>query len=264
MSRIRLCIFSLKNETPGQGWWQPEWSHTWFSACHSPIPPSFGASWKPVFPHTAWCTEPAVPEPQPAHSINHLSAIYEKRIKHQGVLNSCSQIRSSGFQQTFVLSGVRLFVTPWTVAHQAPLSTGIFRQEYWSGLPFPSPGEADSPELKMDSLPTESPGEPMSYYIHIWTSLSRVWLFVTPGQNTGVGSHSLLQGIFPTQGLNPGLLHCRWILYQLPAAKPKNTGVRSLSLLQQIFPTQELNQGLLHCRQILYQLSYQGSPGLTI
>ena len=37
----------------------------------------------------------------------------------------------------------------------------------------------------------------------------------SPGQNTGVGSHTLLQGIFPTQGLNPGLPHCRWILYQL-------------------------------------------------
>ena len=37
----------------------------------------------------------------------------------------------------------------------------------------------------------------------------------SPGQNTGVGSLSLLQGIFPTQGLNPGHLHCRWILYQL-------------------------------------------------
>ena len=37
----------------------------------------------------------------------------------------------------------------------------------------------------------------------------------SPGQNTGVGSLSLLQGIFPTQGLNPGLLHCRWFLYQL-------------------------------------------------
>ena len=40
----------------------------------------------------------------------------------------------------------------------------------------------------------------------------------------------------------------------------QNTGVGSLSLLQGIFPTQESNQGLLHCRQILYQLSYQGSP----
>ena len=44
--------------------------------------------------------------------------------------------------------------------------------------------------------------------------------------------------------------------------KPKNTGVGSLSLFQQIFPTQESNQGLLHCRQILYQLSYEGRPTL--
>ena len=44
-----------------------------------------------------------------------------------------------------------------------------------------------------------------------------------------------------------------------PPGKPKNTGVGSLSLLQGIFPTQESNQGLLHGRQILYQLSYQGS-----
>ena len=43
-----------------------------------------------------------------------------------------------------------------------------------------------------------------------------------------------------------------------PQGKPKNTGVSSLSLLQGIFPTQDSNQGLLHCRQILYQLSYQG------
>ena len=55
-----------------------------------------------------------------------------------------------------------------------------------------------------------------------WKSLSHVLLFViswtiqySPGQNTGVGSLSLLQGIFPTQGLKPGLPHCRWILYQL-------------------------------------------------
>ena len=57
-----------------------------------------------------------------------------------------------------------------------------------------------------------------------WNSLSHVWLLVThglyspwnsPGQNPGVGSLSLLQGIFPTQGSNPGLPHCRWVLYQL-------------------------------------------------
>ena len=48
-----------------------------------------------------------------------------------------------------------------------------------------------------------------------------------------------------------------------PQGKPKNTGIGSLSLLQQIFLTQELNQGLLHCRWILYQLSYQGIPHPT-
>ena len=47
-----------------------------------------------------------------------------------------------------------------------------------------------------------------------------------------------------------------------PWGKPKNTGVDSLSLLQGIFPTQELNQGLLHCRRILCQLSYQGNKNL--
>ena len=45
-----------------------------------------------------------------------------------------------------------------------------------------------------------------------------------------------------------------------PPGKPKNTGVGNLSLLQGIFLTQELNQGLLHCRRILYQLSYQENP----
>ena len=49
-----------------------------------------------------------------------------------------------------------------------------------------------------------------------------------------------------------------------PQGKPNNTRVGSLSLLQWIFPTQGLNQGLLHCRQILYQLSYQGSPGIRV
>ena len=48
-----------------------------------------------------------------------------------------------------------------------------------------------------------------------------------------------------------------------PQGKPKNTGVGSLSLLQRIFPTLELNRGLLHWRQILYQLSYEGSFALV-
>ena len=74
-------------------------------------------------------------------------------------------------------------------------------------------------------------------------------------------SLSLLQGIFPTQGLNTGLLHCRRIF--LPSespGKPKYTGAGSLNLLQGIFLTQESNQGHLHYRRILYRLSYQRSP----
>ena len=89
----------------------------------------------------------------------------------------------------------------------------------------------------------------------------------SPGQNTGLGCHALPQGIFPTQGSNPDLLHCRQILYCLShqeswCGSTKNTGVGSLSLLHGNFPTQELSQGLLHCRWFLYQLSYPGSPVL--
>ena len=86
---------------------------------------------------------------------------------------------------------------------------GFSRPEYWNGLPCLSPGDFSnpgikprSPALQADSLPSKPPGKP----------------------------------------------------------KPKNTGVGSLPLLQGIFPTQELNQGLLPCRQILYQLNYQETP----
>ena len=81
------------------------------------------------------------------------------------------------------------------------------RPEYWSGYPFPSPGDLPNPGIKPRS---------------------------------------------PTLQADP--------LPAEPQGKPKNTGVGSLSLLQGIFLTQELKQGLLHCRRILYQLSYKGSP----
>ena len=64
------------------------------------------------------------------------------------------------------LSPARLFVTLWTVACQASLSMGFSRQEYWSGLPFPSPGDLPdiginprSPGWQADSLPSEPPGK---------------------------------------------------------------------------------------------------------
>ena len=64
------------------------------------------------------------------------------------------------------LSHVRLLATLWTVAYQAPLTIGFSRQEYWSGSPFPSPGdlpnpgiEPGSPALQADALPSEPSGK---------------------------------------------------------------------------------------------------------
>ena len=107
-----------------------------------------------------------------------------------------------------LLSHVQLFGTPWTIACQAPLSVEFSRPEYWSGYLVPSPKDLPNPRIKPRSLTLQA--------------------------------DSLLSG---------------------PPWKPKNTGVGSLSLLQGIFPTQESNPCLQHYRWILYQLSYQGSSG---
>ena len=75
------------------------------------------------------------------------------------------------FKKKMALSHVQLFATPWTVVYQAPPSMGFYRQEYWRGLPFPSPGdlpkpgiEPGSPALQADSLPSEPPGKSRGYY----------------------------------------------------------------------------------------------------
>ena len=94
------------------------------------------------------------------------------------------------------LSDVQLFETPWTVQYME-----VSWLEYWSGKPFPSPGDLLNPGIKsrssslqVDSLPAEPQVKP---------------------RNTEAGSLPLLQQIFLTQELNWGLLHCRQILYQL-------------------------------------------------
>ena len=68
-----------------------------------------------------------------------------------------------------LLSRVRLFATPGTVVYQAPPSMGFSRQEYWSGLPYPFPGdipdleiESGSPTLQADALTSEPPGKPVN------------------------------------------------------------------------------------------------------
>ena len=103
------------------------------------------------------------------------------------------------------LSRVRLFATPRTVAYQAPPSMGFSRHAYWSGLPFPSPVH----ESEIDqSCPTLSNPHGLQS-----TRLLCPWDF--PGNSTGMDCHFLLQGISPPQGLNPGLPHCRQMLYRL-------------------------------------------------
>ena len=84
------------------------------------------------------------------------------------------------------LSPVRLYATPWTAAYQAPPSMRFSRQEYWSGLPFPSPGnlpnpgiEPRSPALQADSLPSEPPGSSTYMYAGVFV-VSHVQLLATP------------------------------------------------------------------------------------
>ena len=123
---------------------------------------------------------------------------------------------------------------------------GFSWQEYWSGLPRPSPGDLSAHgsnlclcflHWQVGSLPLIPPGKPRIKYVLCCASLpSHVQLFVTPQ----TAAHQA-----PLSMDSPG----------------KNTGVGCHALLQGIFLTQELNWGLPHYRRILYQLNYQGSPG---
>ena len=70
-----------------------------------------------------------------------------------------------------LLSRGQIFATPWTVAYEAPPSMGFSRQEYWSGVPLPSPGdlpnpgiESESPALEADTSTSEPPGKPVNVY----------------------------------------------------------------------------------------------------
>ena len=79
----------------------------------------------------------------------------------------------------YLLNSVWLFVTPWIVAHQAPLSIEFSWQEYWSGLSFLSPGDLTNPGIKpgspilqADYLSSEAPRKPLIYttHAHMWNS----------------------------------------------------------------------------------------------
>ena len=89
-----------------------------------------------------------------------MAKINKQTKKRLTVLFSLSEVK--------LLSHVQLFVIPGSVAHQAPPSMGLSRQEYWSGLPFPSPGDLPDPRIELgssalqaDALPSEPPGKPL-------------------------------------------------------------------------------------------------------
>ena len=122
-------------------------------------------------------------------------------------------------------SHVQLCATPEMAAHQAPPSLGFSRQEHWGGLPFPSPMH-ESEKWKWSHSVVPDSLRPRGLKP---TRLLCPWDF--PAKDIGVGCHFLLQRIFPTQGSNPGLLHCRQILYRLS----HNTIILSLFYLPHSF-----------------------------
>ena len=113
-------------------------------------------------------------------------------------------------------SCVRLFATPWTITFQAPLSVGFPRQEYQSGLPFPSPGDLPNPGTESMFPPLQA-GSDVCVLSHSvisdsetpWTVAHQPLLSIEFFQARvleQLGCHFLLQGIFLTQGSNSHLL----------------------------------------------------------
>ena len=101
--------------------------------------------------------------------------------------------------------------TPWTVDHQAPLSKGFSRQEYWRGLPFPSPGDLPDPGIKptfpalqVDSLLPEPPGKSPQFLgiIKIPLSLGRKLRHIDPPPQASTAS--------PRSSVHPPALHPQW------------------------------------------------------
>ena len=108
------------------------------------------------------------------------------------------------------------FATSWTVAHQAPLSVGIPRQEYWSRLSFPSPGylpgpgiELTSPALQADSSPLSHQGSPASGYVPLRPAGTWTPCFHWPVYSSLVVSHLILPSPWRT-------LFSHWPSYMFP------------------------------------------------
>ena len=109
--------------------------------------------------------------------FNHLDHFF-RMVSKMGILEGTKRFMKVKVKS---LSPVRLFETPWTVAHQTPPSMGFSRQEYWSGLPFPSSGDLPnpgikprSPALQADALTSEPPGKPLKSFMALTKYLKTV------------------------------------------------------------------------------------------
>ena len=131
------------------------------SLIHSP-PPSLlpsGLFFPPPPPHSQWWPRPCYHLWQAGDGRAPLWSWADAHMWWGGIWIETD----AGEVRLLLFSHVQLFVTPWTVAHKAPLSMGFSRQEYWGGLPFPSSGDLPnlgikpvSPALQADSLPLEA------------------------------------------------------------------------------------------------------------
>ena len=128
------------------------------------------------------------------------------KLRQMGWWGLCSFEKICMFTCLLIYSVVFNSVAPWTVVHQAPLSMGILQARVLEWVAMPSSRGSSQPSDQIQASRTAGG------FFTIWAT-----------------------------------------------RKPKNSELGSISLLQGIFPTQELNQGLLHCRRILYQLSHQGN-----
>ena len=101
------------------------------------------------------------------------------------------------------LSCVQLFATPWTIAHPAPLSMGLSQQEYWSGLPFPPPGDLLDAGIEHESL--TSPALAVSFFTTCatWEVLC-VWLFSCSVVSDSLWLHGLQHARLPCPSPSPG------------------------------------------------------------
>ena len=134
----------------------------------------------------------------------------------------------------------------WTVALQAPLSMEFSRQEYWSGLPFPPPGDPYNSGIEPTSSASPALTGRFFYHWATWETLK-----FTPSMPNSSGSKWVSESrSVVSDSLRPHGLYSPW------NSLDQNTGVGSFSLFQVIFPTERSNPGLPHCRQILFFFFY--------